>query len=428
MLEELNALSAEGLGIHSVVDIEASASGEILRAETVVQPGGGGGPLHRHRRQEERFEILEGEIIGRIGRTRRRVRAGETFVVPPDAPHTFTVEADEPARFITEFRPGLRLAEFFAQLFWLADNGQTDSKGRIHPLQAAVLARAFPREFFYLPTIPAPLQQAIARPLAALARGRGYTADPAGLADLGGRALAVRDEQHVGATAAAVAAHGNGNAAPVGDQRRAHPDSSAPADRRPIEPGEVWENPVTRERAVVLELPWQNSDGRAVAELTALAGARVMGEHQHPASHERFSVLQGELTVVRDGQRSVLRAGDSAHIEPGVWHDWWNEAEADAVVRVEVTPGERFVHMIETLFGLARQGHVNAKGMPTPLQLALTAQEFSDVIVFRKPPRAVQRAMFGALTPIATRRGYRPTYPNLSRTTLAPRPTHATSH
>ena len=184
LLKELNALTADGLGIHSVVDVEASASGEMLRAETVVQPGGGGGPLHRHRFQEERFEILEGEIIGRIGRTRRPVRAGETFVVPPDAPHTFAVEADEPARFITEFRPGMRLAEFFAQIFWLADHEQIDAKGRIHPLQAAVLARAFPRECFYLPTIPAALQQAIARPLARLGRRRGYSADPAGLADL----------------------------------------------------------------------------------------------------------------------------------------------------------------------------------------------------------------------------------------------------
>jgi hypothetical protein len=170
-----------------VVDVEASASGEMLRAETVVQPGGGAGPLHRHLFQEERFEILEGEIIGRIGRTRRRVGVGETFLVPPNTPHTFTVESEQPARFMTEFRPGLRLAEFFAQIFWLADHEQVDAKGRIHPLQAAVLARAFPQEFFYLPTIPAPLQQAIARPLAALARRRGYSADPAGLADLAAR-------------------------------------------------------------------------------------------------------------------------------------------------------------------------------------------------------------------------------------------------
>ena len=200
-----------------------------------------------------------------------------------------------------------------------------------------------------------------------------------------------------------------------------HPDPRAAADRRPIEPGEVLENPVTRERAVALELPWQNPEGRAVAELTALPGARVLGVHQHPSLHERFTVLEGELTVVRNGQRSKVRAGETAEIDPGTWHDWWNEAAVDAIVRVEVTPGERFVHLIETTFGLAREGHVNAKGMPHPLQLALTATEFSDIVVFRRPPPRVQRLVFGALAPIARRRGYRATYPSLSRTTLAPR-------
>jgi mannose-6-phosphate isomerase-like protein (cupin superfamily) len=172
---------------------------------------------------------------------------------------------------------------------------------------------------------------------------------------------------------------------------------------------------------VIVELPWQNADSRAVAEMTALPGARVLGEHLHPAIHERFSVVEGELTVIQEGQRSTLRAGESAEIEPGVWHDWFNRGAVDAVVRVEVTPGERFAHMIETLFGLAQEGHVNSKGMPDPLQLALTAQEFSDVVVFRKPPPRVQRIVFGALAPIARRRGYRATYASLSRTTLAPR-------
>ena len=200
-----------------------------------------------------------------------------------------------------------------------------------------------------------------------------------------------------------------------------HPDPAAAPDTRPIEPGEVWENPVTLERAVIVELPWRNDEGRVVAELTALPGARVVGEHLHPALHERFSVQRGELTMLRDRQPSVLRAGEYADIEPGVWHDWWNEGVDDAIVRVEITPGERFAHMIETLFGLAREGHVNKRGMPDPLQLALFATEFSDVAVFRKPPAAVQRVVFGALAPIARRRGYRATYPTMSRTTLAPR-------
>jgi hypothetical protein len=123
----------------------------------------------------------------------------------------------------------------------------------------------------------------------------------------------------------------------------------------------------------------------------------------------------------RRGQTSTLRQGDAATIEPNEWHDWWNASARDARVRVEVTPGERFGHMIETLFGLARLGYTDSKGMPSLLQLALTAREFSDVIVFRSPPLLVQRALFGVLAPIAHWRGYRATYPQLSRTVLAPR-------
>ena len=200
-----------------------------------------------------------------------------------------------------------------------------------------------------------------------------------------------------------------------------HPDPNGPADLTPIQIGEVWENPVTRERATILELPHRNPDGRVVAELIALVGARVVGEHHHPALVERFTVLEGELTVKRDGQTSILREGETAVVEPGVWHDWWNAGDRDARVRVEITPGERFAHMIETLFGLARLGHTNAKGMPDPLQLAVFAREFSDVVVFRSPPLPVQRVLFGALAPLAHRRGYRATYPQLSRTVLAPR-------
>jgi hypothetical protein len=59
--------------------------------------------------------------------------------------------------------------------------------------------------------------------------------------------------------------------------------------------------------------------------------------------------------------------------------------------------------------------------MPHPLQLALTAREFSDIVEFRSPPPAVQRALFAVLAPVARWRGYRATYPQLSRIVLAPR-------
>ena len=114
-----------------------------------------------------------------------------------------------------------------------------------------------------------------------------------------------------------------------------HPDPHEPLDRTPVQIGEIWENPITRERATLVELPHQNPERRAVAELLARAGARVVGEHRHPGIIERFTILEGELTVKRSGKTSVLRQGDTATVEPNVWHDWWNESDRDARVRVE---------------------------------------------------------------------------------------------
>jgi len=72
-----------------------------------------------------------------------------------------------------------------------------------------------------------------------------------------------------------------------------HPDPNGAPDRRPIRVGEVWENPVTGERSVILERPWDNPASRVTGELTALVGACVTGEHRHPALMEQFTVLEG---------------------------------------------------------------------------------------------------------------------------------------
>lgn len=166
---------------------------------------------------------------------------------------------------------------------------------------------------------------------------------------------------------------GSSEFAPVTRGRMSHPDPNGLPDRRPIKLGDVRENPVTGEYGKVLELPWHNQQGRLVAELKALAGARVMGEHFHPAITEYFRPLEGELTVKCDEQTRVLREGETAVVEPGVWHDWWNATDRDIRVHLEVTPGDRFLHMIETFFGLARLGYTDSKGVPHPLQLALCA-------------------------------------------------------
>ncbi|MCU0478047.1 MAG: cupin domain-containing protein [Chloroflexi bacterium] len=199
-----------------------------------------------------------------------------------------------------------------------------------------------------------------------------------------------------------------------------HPDPNGPAATRPWRAGDELWNPVTRERAVILETPLDNPVGRARAEMTALVGSRVLGEHLHPGLVERFTVLEGQLTVRLDEKTWKLREGETAEVRAGQWHDWWNAEDHDARVIVEVEPGARFAHMLETLFGLAEMGHVDAKGMPNLLQMALVGREFSDTVQFRSPPPVMQKVLFAAIAPLAHALGYRATYPQLSRSLLRP--------
>lgn len=208
---------------------------------------------------------------------------------------------------------------------------------------------------------------------------------------------------------------------------RLHPATQLPPCERPMGRDEHFENPVTGERGRITVLPWEHADGTLVGTMTARAGARVAGEHMHPTLRERFEVITGELMVLQNGDITVLQAGDVAEIAPGVWHDWWNSSSVPAVVRLEVAPGERFLHMLETLFGLAHEGYTDQRGMPNLLQLAMLDQEFCDVVIFRRPPVIVQRALFTLLRPVARALGYRPTYPMYSRTVFAPRGPLATS-
>ncbi len=46
-----------------------------------------------------------------------------------------------------------------------------------------------------------------------------------------------------------------------------HPDPNGPPDLTRIQIGEIQENPVTGERATILELPWKNTEGRRASEI-----------------------------------------------------------------------------------------------------------------------------------------------------------------
>ena len=184
--------------------------------------------------------------------------------------------------------------------------------------------------------------------------------------------------------------------------------------------GDVYENKVTGEHAVVLRGSQDRGDGPAVVHLVARPGAAVVGEHTHAHMQERFTVVRGRLDARIGGQLQSLGPGQSATVEAGVAHDWWNASDSDeahVLLELDKDPGapgdidvNRFEQLIGTLFSLANEGKVDRKGRPYPLQAAVIAQEFADVIVFTQPPRPIQLVAISILAPIARAFGYRARY------------------
>ena len=168
-----------------------------------------------------------------------------------------------------------------------------------------------------------------------------------------------------------------------------------------VRAGEVYENPVTGERAVIRIGTDTTGGERLVVDLYVRPGGAVMGEHLHPAMEERFTMLRGQVGFRLAGRVAIAEPGVELIAPPGTPHDWWNTGSKEALVRMEMRPAARFEAMIRNAFGLAQDGKVNNRGMPNLLQLAVFAREFADVIQFTRPPRIVQRILFGLLTPLA---------------------------
>jgi quercetin dioxygenase-like cupin family protein len=158
----------------------ADTNGESVIVETYVEPNGAVAATHVHPSQEERFEVLSGELEFRVGKETVVARPGDRVSVPAGTAHRFKNIGDETAHFVCEVRPALGFQQLIETMFTLAEDGKVNRKGMPNPLRLAVIARHH-FDDVRLPFPPAWMQRlglALAAPLGRLI-GYGPTYEPA---------------------------------------------------------------------------------------------------------------------------------------------------------------------------------------------------------------------------------------------------------
>ena len=128
--------------------------------------------------------------------------------------------------------------------------------------------------------------------------------------------------------------------------------------------------------------------------------------HVHPQQESGAELLSGSLVFEVDGVQRRLVAGDSISIPANAPHRFWNDGDEDAHSIGFFRPALATAAFFETLFALANQGKLDARGMPRPLQLAVMVPEFEDEIRPMSPPWRLLRAAARILRPLARARGY----------------------
>jgi len=122
----------------------ASTDGEYVEFEWQLPAGAFAPPPHRHPRQVEEYEVLEGEFDVLVGAEWRTLRTGESASVPIGVNHTFA-RPKAPVRIRNFHRPALGFEEFIERMCRVGEEkGLRGVRDPRLPIYLAMIWRDFP--------------------------------------------------------------------------------------------------------------------------------------------------------------------------------------------------------------------------------------------------------------------------------------------
>lgn len=179
--------------------------------------------------------------------------------------------------------------------------------------------------------------------------------------------------------------------------------------------GLMLHNPRTGVVAQVLDADEQGGSRFTLEYTVPHAGGPFIDAHLHQHWTESFEVLSGRARYCLGRADADLLEGQSVTLAPGVPHVHpWNIGADPLRVRQTTTllrPDPEAIRDTFRAFAmlswLTREGKVDARGKPHPLQGALILRSLQRHGGYLAgPPIPVQRVLFGLLAMLGERRGY----------------------
>jgi quercetin dioxygenase-like cupin family protein len=124
----------------------AETNGTQLQIECFSPVTSAREPEHIHPYQENRFQIISGELTFRINGKEQTAYAGDIVSIPEKVPHCFWNSGDTEAHYMQEFFPALRIDNLFETFFALARDGKLSKKGAPNIFRASLIMLAHEKE------------------------------------------------------------------------------------------------------------------------------------------------------------------------------------------------------------------------------------------------------------------------------------------
>jgi quercetin dioxygenase-like cupin family protein len=137
-------------------------------------------------------------------------------------------------------------------------------------------------------------------------------------------------------------------------------------------------NPIFKDTATFLKRSAETGGKYCECEVTLLPGGKNV-PHIHKKYSETFTALEGILGVKAGGKTIILKPGETFTVPIGVVHSFFNPGPETIRFNLILSPGfEGFEYMLRILYGMARDGQTDKKGLPKRLALTALIAEIGD--------------------------------------------------